>query len=665
MNEAETAVNHFGVLVEYLVDYPDEQIEQLAERYGAPEATAASVARRWCQAPEAFFDRLDEILRTESARSALAELVYEHDVPVETDWIGMSARQQLVEAGVVNRRVTSAFYEQEVVIPGALAALLARRVRETRPSLAVLLGQEQDERIRQLAREYDLSEAGSRIEVVLRLMDFFAQPGSIDRVLERVANPDWLGVAMMILELGGVCYWQEVFGHEFDEAGEKTDAGGKVVPLMDRRERAEDKRISEALMRLGVVFRFEPEETPYAMVAVPEALWGPIWQLGHGWLVDWVRQSYSGLAAGAQGGSDPEQGPGLQNVGKWLVCESSTGELTLEDGRVDEASLAHLAEISDAPPPDLRSRIQNLADLSVLRRGLDGFVTIGAEYESLLDRSRPEFVRSVLYEWCGGFVGREFEAHLPKAIGLDETWREQAVEVLRARHEFIPLWMTHEGVAQERTGAGCLRETSDNAPDLLATELGLANGYVWSMKMIWLDVLSMLEGGRWYAFSELVQLMQYVASVCLFSQVGRLLDDPRSYFYLPVQRTSFLTDPFHTSEFELWLEAALEELLVPLQVAARRERDERIWLETDHLRIETPPGWSNQERQKLLGEIVDRDADEIVFPPADNVPLQPVREPERESSDRVSLERPVDEILRETRERNIAGFTGDAIVLSG
>ncbi|MFB6372725.1 MAG: hypothetical protein ABEN55_06350, partial [Bradymonadaceae bacterium] len=118
---------------------------------------------------------------------------------------------------------TSAFYEQDVVVPGALAALVAPRLTDTRPSFAILLGKEDDQRVRQLAREYELSEEGSKVEVVLRLMDFMTQPDTIEDLLARVANPDWLGVAMMILELGGICYWQEVFGFEIDdETGEGT-----------------------------------------------------------------------------------------------------------------------------------------------------------------------------------------------------------------------------------------------------------------------------------------------------------------------------------------------------------------------------------------------------------------------------------------------------------
>jgi hypothetical protein len=666
MNQTETTVNHFGGLVDYLSTYPDDQLDELAETFDAPEATPVSVARTWCRHPEAYLETVEETLRTETAWSALAELAFEHDAPVETEWIGMSPRYQLAEIGFVNRRLTSTFFDQDVTIPGALAALVAPLLDDTRPSLAMLLGQEDDERIRELAREYELSDGGSRLEVVLRLMDFYSEPDTVDQLLKRIANPDWLGMAMMVLELGGVCYWQEVFGHETDTPADDEE-GGDVVPLMGRAERDEEKRISDALLRLGVLFQFDPEDTPYTMVAVPEALWNPLWQVGHGWLIDWVRQSYNGLGGTAQGGANPEHGPDLQQFGKWLVCESSSGELTLDrvDGTVDEESLEHLTDVAGADPNNLESRIDSLIDLSILRQGLDGFVTIGAEYETLLDMDRPEFIRNVLYEWCGGFLGRGFEKHLPKAIGLDDEWREQAIEVLRARHEFIPHWMNFEGVPQERTGAGCLRETADNSPDLLSTELGLANGYVWSMKMVWLDVLSFLESERWYSFDELVATMQYTASVCLFSQVGRLLEDPRSYFYLPVQRTSFLTDPFHTTEFELWLEAAIDDLLVPLQVAETRERDDYVWLETDHLRIDTPPGWAEEERRTLLGQIIGRDHDEIVLPPHNNVALSAVSEPARKEGEAVSLERPIEEILEATRERQIAAFEGDSIVLSG
>ena len=662
MQESQTTVNHFGVLVEYLSEFPEGQLSALAERFGSSGEEPAAIARTWCQRPDAYLDVLDETIRDETAWSALFEIVYEHDAPIETDWLGMSVHNQLVDVGVLNELTTSPFHDRDIVLPGALAALVAPRLDDTRPSLPILLGQDTDERIRGLASEYDLSDSGSRIEVILRVMDFMSQPDNVERVLQRVSNPDWLGMAMMILELGGICYWKEVFGHDLDDDSDPVGDGGKVVPLMRKEERSQERYMADALIGLGIVFRVEPERSAHPMVAVPESLWGPMWNLGRQWLLDWLSQTHFGVKDRGIGATPDAFGPDLQRIGKWLVCESASGKVTLEDERVDSQSLGRLRSVASSEGVDLESAFENLFDLSVLRRGLDGFVTLGAEYKKLLDMPRPAFVENVLYEWCGGFLGSSLESHLPKAIGLDEEWREQAVEILRARHEFIPHWMEFEGVPQERTGAGCLRETANSTPEQLADELGIANGYVWSVKMIWLDLLSVLESERWYPLDGLVELMQFSASVCLFSQIGRLLDDPRAYFYIPVQRTSFLEDPVHTSEFEMWLEDVLDGLFVPLGIAQRRCEDDYLWLETEHLRVDTPPGWIEQDRKDLIAEVVG-DHGDFELPSNRNTSLRTVSEPSESDSDVIPLDYPIDTILRAARGHKIETFHEDALSL--
>ena len=106
-------------------------------------------------------------------------------------------------------------------------------------------------------------------------------------------------------------------------------------------------------------------------------------------------------------------------------------------------------------------------------------------------------------------------------------------------------------------------------------------------------------------------------------------------------------------------------MLVPLGVAATRDEDDAVWLATDDLRIETPPGWSDEERRYLVSEIVGSTPDDITFPPAKNVSLRTVSEPFDTASGEISLDRPVDEILEVARGREIEGFDGDALVFSG
>lgn len=662
MDTDEAPVDHFGDLVDYLSEYPADQREKLADRYGAVSEGPDDIAREWCQEPEGFRETVDGVLRNRAAEDAVRELVYEHDAPVGTDWMGASTMQQLVDAGLLNRLVTSPFYEREVVFPGALAASLADKLEEPRSSLAVLLGREPRESLDELAAEYDLATTGSRIEVILRLMDFFAGPEAVDEIVGRVGNPDWLGPVMMVLELGGVCYWREVFGYDFDR---ENDEESNIIPLMREEERAEERRIAERLQALGLVYRFDAVDSEFEMVAVPEELWQPIWGMGRDWLWDWTYRAYRGLREMAAGGESWRPEAALQDVGKWLVCEAAAARLEFEDGAIVAEELERLGEASTGLEVDVEVQIETLYELSVLRPGVDGFVMLGAEYQKLLDMERESFVRNVLYEWCGGFVGSAVDSRLPKAFGLDESWREQAVEILRARHEYIPRWMQFEGVPQERTGAGCLRETEENNPELLSKEVGITNGYVWSSKMLFLDLLSVLESGRRVPLGGLVELAQMSASVCLFFRVGQLLEDPRNYFYLPVQRSSLLTEPFHTTEFEGWLVETIETLFEPLGVASLQE-DETVWLETEHLRVKSPPGWASEERERLLQQILGREEIEWSEPNLGGPPLEAVEEPEErvggaETRDRISLERSIDEILGVAEGRPVERFDGEAI----
>ncbi len=657
-----SAVNHFGVLVEYLSEYPQDQRESLAERYGAEGEDPARIARRWCREPEAFVATVEEKIGGTLAEEALRELVYEHDMPLDLDWMGASAEQRLIEVGLLNEFATSPFREWEVEFPGALAAMLAGFLEDTRPSLAILLGQSDRERLDGLAREYDLAETGSRIEVILRLMDHFAAPNTIEEILGRISDPDWLGSAIMVLELGGVCYWQEVFGYEF--GGEPEAGEGEVVPLMREEERYQERRMAETLVEIGLLHRFEAVETDHAMVAVPEELWHELWNVGRGWLLEWTRRSFRDLRDRGTSGGGTSDAPHLQSVGKWLVCEAATGELTLEDGRPNADVLDRLTRRAGRPDWDLESYMELLFELSILRRGVDGFITLGAEYQKLLDMDRKAFVRDVLYEWCGGFVGGGFDERLPKAFGLDERWREQAVEILRARREFIPQWMEFEGVDQERTGAGCLREATDDNPELVARELSILNGYVLSAKMVWLDLLTLLSRNRRYPLQGIVELEQMNASVCLFSQLGRLLEDPREYFYLPVQRASFLTDPFHTSEFEGWIGDVVDRLFEPLGVGSRDE--ESVLLTDVEFRIDSPPGWSLRDREQLVGEVVERDDFEFPGTRGDRRPLEAVEAPSESDRGgfprRVELDAPIDDILEAAHGRGVEAFEGDAVV---
>lgn len=643
----------FLQLVEHFEGMPAHRLEALCETYEVDEQAADALARQWCQAPERVLEVLGDALG-HRAWNALLDLAYEHDAAVDVSWLEPEIRSELAKVGMLQKGPIRHAWNDPDSVPGLIAAIVAPRFEQIRPSLPVLLGRLDRPELSDMAAEYGRSEDGSRVELLLRIHDVLGGPEAVEEILGRLPSPDWLGAALMTLELGGVCYWQEVFGYEVDERDQDTT----VVPLMRNEERAQEEQIGDLLRRLGVIFRFREGESPWTNVAVPEELWGPLWTVGREWLLQWVDGAYRDLRGQNIGREAPAGAPPLQSVAKWLVCECQGEGVTVEEGDLSEESARRLESVASTDLPDWPTYLELSFELKVLRRDHQGWVLPGPECKKLLDMPAREFRRNVLYEWCSGFAGRSVDENLPEAIGLDESWRSQAVEILRARHEFIPTWMHAEGIPPEQTGSGCLRDEHDNPPEQLAAELSLVNGYVWGTKLLWLDLLSMLESGRWYPQGLLRELIQLSASVCLFSQVGYLLEDPRAWYYLPVQRSSFLTGPLHTDHFETWMGEVVERLLVPLGVAHHDPDDGLTRLETEALRIQSPPGWPEEHRLNLLRAIIGEEAADFETTPGGRRDLRQVVEAVAEDTDLVSLQTPVDDLTDACRDREIAEFDG-------
>lgn len=664
MNESEdTRVNHFGALVEHLSQFPRYQLGSLAVLYGVGEAEASAIARHWCRHPEAFLEVLDDELSSASWE-ALEDLAYEHDVPVSSEWIPPAAREELAKVGILQAFDSYGSWSHEIELPGALAAILAPRLAEARPTLPILLGRLPEEEVVERAAVYGVDNGSSKIETILQYADFMCEPQVVEAIVSQLPHPDWLGAAMSVLELGGFCYWREIFAGDLED-DEPDDAN--VVPLMGEDERFEQQRIAERLLELGVVFRIEEEAAEFPMVAVPEELWGPLWSVGRGWMLDWTRQSYMALRDQAQGGESPEVEADLQTVGKWWVAEAESGSLIVDDEAFDAPSREQLVEIDTTPDAfDIDTCLPLLRDLSVLQADQTGRLVAGPESRKLLNMSRPDFVRNTLYEWCGGFIGREIDDALPRAIGLDDVWRDRAIELLRARREFVPVWMNSEGLPPERTGAGCLRDPEEGMSERIATEIEVANSYVWGLKLLWLDLLTLLDRGRWYSRDLMAELLRMSASISLFSQLGHLLQDPGAQYYAPVQRASFLNDPTHAAAFETWTTDLVEHLLAPLGAARFDASGERIWLNNELLKVKSPPGWPPEERIQLVEDVFQ--TDEIDFEPekfGDGRNLRPVSTTPAPTDTTIELrDVDLDDLLEVVGSRDIVGFDGEQLEIA-
>lgn len=584
----------FTALVEHFNAFSAKARRELAQRYGAQDEAARALALWVCLNPDTLRDAATRELSSTQARTLLEDLVLDHDLPVRVDWAERKLVKKMALLGLLppTRGRLMMGMGSEVVLPGALAAIMASAVENVRPSLPILLGKLERAPLMELARAHGVDE-GPEIAVILELRDHFAQEETLEGIVDALPEPEWLGGALMAIELGGMCYWQEVFGTGVE------DAGQKIVPLMRDFERRQEQDIAQTLLGWGVIFKFEAPQSEYEMLAVPEELWKPMWSMGRGWLMEWVTHTFAALQENGARRLRTALPGDVQTDLKWLCCERS------------------LHPFPFPLPPEVHARLQETAPSGLSLDVLAGFADelgvfdvpadeLPEDLVGFLDSGRTSFARDFMLEWCLGGVGSESEAFIPAAIGLDEGWREQVSELdLEEALPFLPAWLEHEGIDAQMTGTGYLRALSASTPELLMLELGLVNSYIWSFKILWLDVLSMLEDGRWYPMSLLQELLQLCAALTLFNHLSHVLEQPGLSHYVPVQRASFLSDPAHVQAFNAWCEAIVEQVMVPLGVAQRE--DHLVMLATRSLRVESPEGMPDELRVESMRELFGED----------------------------------------------------------
>ncbi len=647
---------YFDALLEHLDAFDGSDRERLAELYSASSAAPVDIAHQWCKRPDEFIEVVEREVGDTDAWRVIDLLAQEHDLPVELNWVGRKEHKELIRLGLMKPAPRRVGKRDLNWIPGAVAAILAPRLSGTRPTVPVLVGSQPREAIDAIAAEHGISTDGSRVEVVLRIAEAFADPEFVDTIVTRLPHPDWIGGAMMTLELGGICYWREIFGQELEDAPNE----GNVVPLMRSEERHEQREIAACLLELGIVYRVEEEGADLPLVAVPEELWLGLWTLGQGWLLDWTSLSFTDLEDVAIRQSRDEIGWDAQAVCKWLICEAQAENLWLDDGEISVPSLDRLDDVAAGLEIDWDA-VLGLADDLHLFKNAGGVYHMTEHAGELLDLSRQAFVREVLSGWAVGIIGSAADPHLPLAVGLDEQWREHLVELFDAQHEGLSPWMEYEGIEHMETGAGCLREIMEGDEEFMLLELGLTNTFMCISKVHWLDLLSLLETDTWYSVTGLRELLQMVTSYGLFSQIGHIVQDPQSNYYFPVQRPSFLTLPNHTDAFGDWLLDVITALLEPLGLAELSEDGERVWLDTRRLRIPTPPEWPDQPRVHLVREVLGEPELDFAMPDFQGPSLHSV--PEHDDEDLVSVDLPLTALLQACEGREIVGFDGKMLRL--
>lgn len=646
----------FSRLVHHLDGFTARQREVMAELYGAPGSEAEELADFWVRNPEMVVEVVRRELKSSVGWRLIEEAVIEHDTLIYVDWTSAALRRMVTRLGVLNPERDELGHFQ-ATMPGALAAFFADRVTGQRGSLPILLGRSPEPKVTELAARWDLSTQGSKIEKILRICDFFNHSEMIEDILDELPSPDWIGDVLMVMELGGVCYWQQIYGYDLEES---MHPGENIVPLMRRDERAQQQALAEALMELGVLFRLELEGMEYPMVAVPEELWYGLWRLGRRWLMDWTAQS--GMVLREQGVYRPDatRPLGAHGALKWWLCEARQGRLrwTHEDG-VDPESRRQLEKIYLGDEEIQWDAWWVLGqELRLLEPRADGGVEPGSEVEALLDRRRKDFVGEVLLEWCLGYSGGAADASLGTAIGLDDVWRQRAMKLMEKQSELVPQWMHIPGIDPSETGGGWLRESGTGPDEIVLFEAGLTTAFVMMTKMGWLDLMSLAEGGRYYPMSALVELFQCVAGLSMFTQLGMVLEEQPAAVYLPFQRASFLMDQLHQAKFREWVGDIVDRLFVPLGIASYGDDGESIWLDTAPLRIKDPPGWPPQQRRNLLLEIFGEEVD-FELPTNGVSRIRQVTPAPTNGENRRLIEEPISELLDAAeKEGEILSFDG-------
>ena len=600
--------SRFTQLVNHLHGFGQQRREAMAQLYGAPTADAMTLAQYWVSHPEQVVEVVRRELDTSVGWRIVEEAVLEHDLGTYLDWAPARQRQQVARLGLLDPTMDQTGHCR-AVMPAALAAIFAQRVRGQRGSLPVLLGRCPAQQVLRLVRQWGLSEEGSKVELILRLCDHFDSAQTTEEVLDALPSPDWIGDALMVLELGGICHWNQVYSYDLDE---QLGRGENIVPLMRSHERRQQRKIAETLMEMGLLFRFEDEQSGHSMVAVPEEFWPGLWELGRRWLMDWIDQGQVSLREASASKEQTGQSVGLQRILKWWLCE--IGEARLEcdpdSATLSAQTVRRLDRVSDVENAvDWDVMWQLGQELRIVEPEAYGVIGTGPESKALLEQERSDFVGEALLEWCLSYTGEKVDRNLARAMGLDEAWRSRAVGLIRRQGEPVPLWMFEDGVAPTTTGGGWLRESGTGPDEIVLFEVGLVTTFAVMSKLVWLDVLSLLEPKHSYPVEGLVQLMQSIAGFSMFTQLRLVLEEQPAPVYLPFQRASILMDDRNRTAFRKWIDDIFERLLVPLGVAGLDDDEERVWLDTAMLRLPDPPGWPEGQREKLLAEIFDEKID--------------------------------------------------------
>ncbi len=649
-------------LILHFSELSESRKQAVAEIYGQNDPSARELAELVMGGPEPLRRAVEHRIRGAKGWHFFREMVINHNRALRVAGASSQQRGPLMELGLLATGVDEQG-RQVATMPAGIAMVFAEEARGHRASMPLLLSTQSEERLDALAQTWGVDQGGSRGETILALADTFRRSETFDAILERLPNEDWLGDALTVLELGGTCFWPQVFG--FDAEDYAMKGGDNVVPMMDREMRRQQQEVAERLLELGVLIRFEIEvgkEDLPPMVAVPQELWPPFLDQGMSWLEGWVHQAMAGASHhSVEASGEMDQGD-LVGVAKWLCLEADRGRVEVTGEGLVQSLQRDLSETYQGDRPlDLEATVAWLRRLRVLE-GDRGALKVNAEKASGLDEEGEVFVEALLSNWIAGASGSEADEDLAAAIGLDSDWQGQ---INARRHQYadlVPRWMEHEGVEAQLTGAGCLRDPGTAPEEVLQFELLMTIKYAARTKLLWLDALSRLPRGRSVPMVGVVDLLRTAAAYSSFEKIGQVLSSHPAQIYLPFQRSSVLMDPRHLEVMETWVEKVFDRLLVPLGVADRDEEREMVRLKNEGLKVELLPDWVTEGLGRASEKVFKEG--ETPEPEPSKVSLRAVHSGGNGQSRRLPITVELQELRRQIESSSIEAFDGEHILLS-
>ena len=89
----------FEGLVDHFAAIPDARLETICEEWDVEDADPESLARCWCRRPDDVLSSFQSV--SNRGRTALLDLVYDHDMEVDISWLGQGVRRELADLGIL------------------------------------------------------------------------------------------------------------------------------------------------------------------------------------------------------------------------------------------------------------------------------------------------------------------------------------------------------------------------------------------------------------------------------------------------------------------------------------------------------------------------------------------------------------------------------------